>query len=270
MLIIANNITTRNPKVARIFRQETSGCEKAGPEAYADLQDLALSCVKAGADVLEINLQQHLDVPGMMEFAIKAVQQVTQKQLCLSTRNASSLEAGLKLCECSPIINYITLDINSLKNILPHVAKYKSELILLISDPARPADAREMLEKAAVLVGAAGGEGISPDRIFLDPGIFHITTEQGQKHLVDVINFLRAIPEAFDPPIRTTCWLSNSSAGAPARLRPFIETALLACLSSVGLTSVFFDVLRRDNIRTAHLLKIFNNEEVYADSLFEV
>ncbi len=269
MFIIANNITTRNPKVSRVFRQEMSGCENAKPEAYADLQDLALDCVRAGADVLEINLQQHLDRPEVMEFAVQAVQQVTSKQLCLSSHNAPTLEAGLKLCKYTPIINYVTIDMNSLQEVLPLVARYNSDLVLLISDPAKPADAREMLEKAAILVGAAGGEGISSDRILLDPGIFHITAEQGQKHLVEVMELLRALPETFDPPLRTTCWLNNASAGAPTRLRPFIETALLAHLSGAGLSSVFLDVLRKDNMRTSRLLKIFHDEEVYADSLFE-
>ncbi len=91
MFIIANNVTTRNPKVARVFRQEFSECENAKPEAYADLQDLAQDCVRAGADVLEINLQQHLDRPEVMQFAVQAIQQVTSKQLCLSSHNASTL-----------------------------------------------------------------------------------------------------------------------------------------------------------------------------------
>jgi 5-methyltetrahydrofolate corrinoid/iron sulfur protein methyltransferase len=205
-----------------------------------------------------------------MEFAVKAIQQVTQKQLCLSIHNASTLEAGLKSCQLPPIVNYVTMDMNVLKEILPLAVKYKTELVLLISDPSRPADAREMLEKAAVLVGAANGEGIPHERILLDPGVFHVTAEQGQKHLVDVMELLLALPETFDPPVRSTCWLSNSSAGAPRGLRSLIETTLLARLSGAGLSSAFLDVLRKDNTRTLRLLKVFNNEEIYADSMFEV
>jgi cobalamin-dependent methionine synthase I len=122
-----------------------------------------------------------------------------------------------------------------------------------------------MLEKAAVLVGAANNVGIPNGRIFLDPGIFHITKEPGQYHLLEVMDFLRNVTEIFDPPVKTTCWLGNSSAGAPAKLRPVIETALLATLFGIGLSSVFLDILKRENQRTVHLLKIFNNQEVYAD-----
>jgi 5-methyltetrahydrofolate corrinoid/iron sulfur protein methyltransferase len=268
--IIANNITTRNPKVARVFRREMSSCENSGPEAYTDLQDLAQDCDRAGADVLEIDLQQHFDRPDMMQFAVKAVQQITDKQLCLSSNNAAALEAGIKLCKRSPILNYVAMDVKRLQEILPLAVKYNTELVLLLSDPSQPSDARQMMERAAVLVGSAEGEGISHERVIVDPGIFHITTQMGQNHLVEVMELMRALPETFDPPVRTTCWLANSSAGAPARLRPLIETTLLARLSGVGLSSVFLDVLRKDYRRVVRLLKIFDNQEIYADGLLDV
>jgi hypothetical protein len=79
------------------------------------------------------------------------------------------------------------------------------------------------------------------------------------------MELLRNVPQTFDPAVKTTCWLGNSSAGAPARLRPVIETTLLAILSGIGLSSVFLDILKRENQRAIRLLKILNNEEVYAD-----
>jgi cobalamin-dependent methionine synthase I len=268
--IIANNISTRNPKISRVFRKQTSSCENSVPEAYKELQDLVLDCDRAGADTLEIDLQQRFDRPDNLEFAVKAVQQVSDKRLCLSSNNPAAIEAGIKMCKRSPVLNYVAIDIKRLQEIFPLAVKYKTDIVFLLSDPANPSDARQMLEKAAVLVGSAEGEGITRDRIIVDPGIFHVTTEQGQRHLAEVMEVLQAWPEAFDPPVRTTCWLANSSAGAPARLRPVIETTLLARLSGAGLSSVFLDVLKKDYRRVLHLLKIFDNEEVYADDLLEV
>jgi hypothetical protein len=40
-------------------------------------------------------------------------------------------------------------------------------------------------------------------------------------------------------------------------------------LASAGLSSVFLDVLQRENMRTLRLLRIFNNEVVYSDSEVE-
>jgi hypothetical protein len=79
------------------------------------------------------------------------------------------------------------------------------------------------------------------------------------------MEFLRALPEAFEPPLRSTCWLGNISAGVPKRLRPVIETALLAVLAGLGLSSVFLDVLRRENMRMVRLIKVLNNEVIYSD-----
>jgi cobalamin-dependent methionine synthase I len=265
MLVIANNITTRNVQVARLFRQKISACEDAESRAYSSVQNLAEACLRAGADMLEINLQQHFDQPEHIEFIVNAVQEISDCQLCLSVNRVDTLEAGLQTCRQPPLVNYVALETGRLDETLPLAVKYNADIVLLISDPSSPGDARQILEKAAVLVGAANNVGIPNERIFLDPGIFHITKEPGQRHLLEVMDFLRNVPEIFDPPVKTTCWLGNSSAGAPARLRPAIETALLATLFGIGLSSVFLDILKRENQRAVHLLKVFNNQEVYAD-----
>ena len=267
MLVIANNITTRNAQVARLFRQRISACENAEARAYSSIQNLAEACLRAGADMLEINLQQHFDQPEHIEFVVNAVQEVVKCQLCLSVNKVDTLEAGLKTCRLPPLVNFVSLENDRLQEILPLAAKYKADTVLLISDPSRPGDARQMLQKAAILVGSANESGVTNEQILLDPGIFHITREPGQRHLLEVMDFLRNVPEIFDPPVKTTCWLGNSSAGAPARLRTVIETTLLATLFGIGISSVFLDVLKRENQRVVRLLKIFNNEEVYADGI---
>ncbi len=267
MLTIASNITTRNPRVLEILKDQVTGNEDPGVEACPGLKDIAESCAAAGADVLDINLQQHLDNPAMMSFAVKVVQNAANVQLCLSANNAATLEAGIKACRRPPIINFMALDVYRLKEIMPLVARNRAELVLLLSDPAGPLDAEHMLEQAAIMIGAANEAGIPNSKLLLDPGLFHITAEPGQRHLVEIAELLEAIPNTFEPPVRTTCWLGNSSAGAPARLRPAIECTLLPYLVGLGLDSVFLDVLRRENKRALHLVKVFANEEVYADAL---
>ena len=270
MLVIASNITTRDSTVSQVFRQAKAGGWARNPQAISRLQELAEQCVAAGADVLEINTQQYHDLPEAMEFAVNAVQEVTDRQLCLSTNNVQTLEAGLRTCKHPPLVNYISIDETRLKNMLPLIANHGAGVILLVSDPAAPTDASEMLRKAAILVGAANEVGIPSDDILIDPGLIHVTSDIGQRHLVEVVKFLRALPEAMAPLVKSTCWLVNSSAGAPRRLHPVIETALLSLLAGVGLSSVFLDVLRRENVRALRLVKVFNNEVVYADSLVEV
>lgn len=74
MLTIANNISTRNPKVRQAFwrpKREIWMPQQA-PETI--LKELADRCTAAGADVLEINIQQYYDGPEAMEFAVNTVQ----------------------------------------------------------------------------------------------------------------------------------------------------------------------------------------------------
>lgn len=266
MFFIANNISTRDPKVERIFRLAGEANWSIDSEAAKMLMQLAKQCTAAGSEALEINTQQHHDQPEAMRFAVEAVQRVTDKQLCLSANNVESLEAGLRVCKRPPIANYLSIDETRLKQMLPAIAKRGAGVVLLVSDPSAPADAREMLQKTAILVGAANEAGIPNDSILVDPGLIHVTGDQGQRHLVEVIEFLRTLPDATEPPVKSTCWLANGSAGAPQRLRPVIETALLPLLAGAGLSSVFLDILSRENRRATRLNKIFNNETVYSDS----
>jgi cobalamin-dependent methionine synthase I len=141
MQIIANNITTRNPRISSILSESISGSEDPGSFACPGLKDVAESCLAAGADILEINLQQHDDRPQTMDFAVNVIQQFTDCQLCLSSNSAAALEAGLRACRRAPIVNYLAGETQRLREIFPLVVKYKAEVILLMSDPAVPADA---------------------------------------------------------------------------------------------------------------------------------
>ncbi|MBI2860365.1 MAG: dihydropteroate synthase [Chloroflexi bacterium] len=262
-MIIANNINARNPEVGHWFHDLLAG----GPtgEPAAKLKALARQCVSAGADVLEINLQQHDDRPPVMEAAVRMVQDAAGCQLCLSTNNAATLEAGLRACDRAPMINYLSLDEVRLKEMLPLAANYKAEVVLLVSDPARPTDARDMLHKAAVLEGAANEMGIPDERIIIDPGLIHVTHVLGQRHLLEIREFLKAMPDVLDPRLRSTCWLNNASAGAAPRLRSLIDTTVLATLSILGLSGAFMDVLSMEHMRMVRLLRMLDNERVYSD-----
>ena len=269
MLTIANNITTRNEKVRRSFWRQRRGIWRAQHDPTELIAGLAGRCEQSGADVIEINIQQHYDLPDTMEFAVKAVQKATRSKLCLSTNNPEALEAGLKACSHPPIVNYVSIDEERLGKMLPMIANYEAEAVLLLAEAPELPDAEEMMKKAAILVGAANERGIPNERLLIDIGLFHITTDTGQRHLLEVMEFLRAMPEAFDPPVRSTCWIGNASAGAPRRLRRQISAALLALLAGAGLSSTFVDALDRETMKAVRLIRVFRNEVIYSDGEIE-
>ena len=271
MLVIASNITTRNRKVAEALKPRLAesvsqkASDKIKKERAEFLQKLAKRCVAVGADVLDINLQQRYDEPHIMKFAVETIQDVTDRQLCLSSNRAETLKAGLQACRRPPIVNYISLDKERLEEALPIAALHGAEVILLIADPIASAGIEDILKSAAVLVGAANESGISNDHIILDPGVLHVTSDIGQSHSKTLLELLPALSEAFDPPIRTTCWINNVSAGAPRRLRPAINNTFLAMMSAVGLSSAFLDVLNKELMRRIRLIKILKDEAIYSD-----
>jgi 5-methyltetrahydrofolate corrinoid/iron sulfur protein methyltransferase len=157
------------------------------------------------------------------------------------------------------------MDGQRLEQVLPLAARYGAEVILLTADPAPPGDVEDTLKSAAVLVGAANESGISNDRIVIDPGVLHVTSAMGQRHAKTLIELLPALADAFEPPVRTTCWINNVSAGAPRRLRPAVNNTFLAMLAGLGLSSAFVDVFAKETMRTIRLIRILNNEALYSD-----
>jgi 5-methyltetrahydrofolate corrinoid/iron sulfur protein methyltransferase len=269
MYIIASNISTRNSKVNTIFRQAKAGNWFDSGEANTGLQELAEQCDALGAEILEIDIQQHYDSPEAMEFAVSMVQQVTDLRLCLSSNNPRAIEIGLGVCKRPPLVNYVSIDQAKVNNSLALAAEKGAGVVLLVSDPANPSDATEMLLNAGTLVGAANDLGIPNSDIFLDPGLVHVTSDAGQRHLQEIMKFLQALPDVFEEEVQSTCWLTNCSAGAPRRLRRTIETTLLPMLAGGGLSSVFLDVLREDNRRTVRLVNVFTDHTVYSESEIE-
>ena len=271
MLAIANNITTRNRRVSEALRLRPAEsisqkvADRIKKERIDFLQELASDCIEAGADILEINLQQRYDEPEIMKFAVETVQGAVACQLCLSSNRVDTLEAGLRACKHPPIVNYISLDSEKLKDILPLIARYKAEVILVVSSPTALDSTEDILKAAAVLVGAANESGISNKRIIIDPGVLHVTSDAGQRHSKTLLELLPAFSEIFDPPIRTTSWINNVSAGAPRRLRPVINNTFLAMLAGVGLSSAFVDALDRGTMRTVRLIRILRDDAIYSD-----
>ncbi|MCL5256507.1 MAG: dihydropteroate synthase [Chloroflexi bacterium] len=260
MFIIADNITFKHKHIGEALREERTDI----------IQDLAQRCAQAGAQALEINIG-----PGkagnseMLVKAVRAVQEVVDLQLCLSTADPEAMESGIRACKRPPVINYFAAETDRLERILPLAAKYNCEIIALVAGNVVPIDAEQSMMLASVLVGAANQAGIPNDRLLLDPGVMHIGAELGQRHTAAVIEVIRAIPSTFDPPVRTVCWLGNVSSTSPEGLRPVIDSAFLAMLAGAGVSAVFMDVLDTELRRPVQLIKAFQNEIVYADALIE-
>lgn len=270
MFVISSNLTTREPEVGRIFHDlKASGWDMKSPPAK-ELVDMVKRITAAGASAIEINTQQHFDTSEAVKFAVDLIERNSKLPVCLSTNNPEALEAGLHASNRPPIINYLSFDVDRLRDMLPMTIAHNAAVIFMVSDPGAPSDIRDMVEKTAILLGISANAGIPNSRVIFDPGLIHVTSEQGQRHLVEMKQFINILQDAFDDDsLRSTCWLHNSSAGASEAIRTRIEMALLPMLVGAGLSTVFMDVLKPDYVRLLRMMKIFNNETLYADAEIE-
>lgn len=265
MLTIANNITARDTKVREIFRNLTRGRSNPEDGPAATLRALAEQCTNTGADVIEINTRRYYDRPEAMEFAVDIVQQATDCQLCLSTSNMETLDSGLKACNYPPVVTCSSIEEPEIQRIMSLTGRYGAEFVLPITEAARILGADEMLKETTMLASMANEQGIPNEKLFVDIGLLYLISEVGQRYFLDAMEFLRALSGAFDPPVRSTCWIGNASAGAPRRLRRSIDNTCLAMLAGLGLSSAFVDALDRDTMRTIRLVRIFRNEVIYSN-----
>lgn len=256
MEIIATNLNFRNRRLATAVKEGNA-------EA---LQQLARDCAAAGAHRLAIIPQPgQRNVADLMRFAIDAVQKVVDLPLALCCDDPKTLQAALKACKRPPLINYVSFEQEKL-DILPLAAAARAEVTLLAVQKGIPDDVDESLHLASVLVGAAAEAGIPHERMYLDPMAVHVTADVGQHHAQTVIEFFRALPDAFDPPVKGVCWLSNISAGAPRQVRPAINSVFLAMLAGLGVSTVYLDVLERETMRSLRVIRVLQNDLLYSDA----
>jgi 5-methyltetrahydrofolate corrinoid/iron sulfur protein methyltransferase len=88
----------------------------------------------------------------------------------------------------------------------------------------------------------------------------------GQRHAVAVQEVVVALPEMFDPPVRSLCGLTNISSGAPNHLRPAINNAYMAMLAALGASAVIADVLDPECMRTVRLVRALSDQSLYSVS----
>jgi len=271
MLAVANNISTRNKRV----RQAVEACNFKGRyskeqsrirNAYAQyIRWLAIECVDAGADIIDINVQSGYDNPAAMEFLVNSVQEAVDSQLCLSAYNIDTLTAGLKACERRPVINYISQSMEKMQDILSLAAQYNAEIILLLNEMADFRRQEDVLKTAYTMVEMANEVGLSNDRIYIDPGIAHVTQETRQRYAESLTAIIPALKQSFRSTVRTMCWIDNISVGADIAIRRSLNTMFLTMMGGLGLTSAFVDVLDDVTMRTLRLINSLSRRDVFGE-----
>ncbi len=197
----------------------------------------ALDQVKAGADILDVNVGlPEIDEKTMMEKAVRHISAVTDAPLQIDSADPGVLEAAARICNGKPILNSVNGKQEVMDKVFPIVKKYGTNVIALtLDDKGLPADEQERLEIAKRIMQEAEKYGIGRERILLD--CLTLTVSADQNAGTDTLKAVKKGREQFG--VNTVLGISNVSFGLPNR--KLINQAFLTMALEAGLSLPIID-----------------------------
>ena len=213
-------------------------------ERFEEAAEVGRAQVKAGAQLLDINLQnadrdESKDVERFYEKIIRMV----KVPLVVDTTNPAALEKALTYCQGKSIINSINFEdgLEKLERVVPLALKYGAALIFgTIDEDRQQAQAITVARKLAIAERAhrelTGTWGFPEQDILWDPLVFPCGT--GDANYVgsaeQTIRGVAALKERF-PRTRTVLGISNVSFGLPDAGREVLNSVFLYHCTKAGL-----------------------------------
>ena len=237
-----------NPTGRRIFQEQLRADDLSAVERDVIAQ------VEGGADVLDVNMGVPMtDEPELLARAIKLVQTLTDKPVCIDSSVVEALEAGLAVYRGRALVNSVTAEDDRMALILPLVKKYNAAVIALPNDAEEiPMEADRRLELVQHIVDVATREyGIAPEDLVIDPLAMPIGADTSVVNTT--LDTMRRIRDVHG--LNMTCGASNVSFGMPDRHT--LGAAFLPMAMTAGLTSAIMDTRTPqivDAVKAADLL----------------
>lgn len=258
MILVSDNLQVTNPVVSKAMAA-------LDPQPVCDL---VRQCLERGAQAIDINSGPlGKGSSDKMAFLVETVQEMTDAPLLLDTANPLAMEAGLTVSKKPVIINGFSLEPVKMARILPLAKKHDADIIgyLLNADSSVPLNADERLNIASRIIQAIEKEGISPDRLIIDPVLVPLTWQQGPYQAMEVLTTLKMLPELFGFPVRSIVGLSNLTSGANSlKKRMFMEGVYLPMLSAAHLTLVLMNMFHPETVAIAQACKMLKQNSIFS------
>ena len=175
----------------------------------------AVSQAEAGAHVLDVNVGvPGLDEPATLDWAMQAVQSVTDLPLQLDSSDPKALERAMRHYNGKPLVNSVNGKEESLSAILPLVAKYGGVVVALTLDEnGIPPTADGRLEIARRILKRGEDFGLKPCDFLVDVLCLAVSAEPQSANVI--LESMRRVRDELG--CRTCLGVSNISFGLPAR-----------------------------------------------------
>ncbi len=244
MYVIGENIHIISDRVKEALRNKDAGF----------FQDLAVRQVEAGAQALDLNLgPRKKDWEEVFPWITETVEAVVDVPLCFDSTNLLGIEAGLKrVTKTQPIINSTSAEPERLEKVPLLAKQYNARLVALTMGSSGipvAADARVNIALETLIPRALEIDFPIADLI-MDP--LALTVSGCQEYCPELIEAVRTLQYAWDPPPPVSVGLSNVSNSVPRENRPLINRVYCALLMGAGLQMMIadpFDAELKETVR---------------------
>ena len=233
MLLLGESLNVISTKIGRAFKERDP----------KPIQEEALFQKEKGMDFIDINLgPAKKDGHELMPWVVETVQEVVDDiPLILDTSNIAAIEAALKVCKLTPIINSIMCRPERYEKMVPMAAEHNADFVALLWGPeGLPRDENERAALCVELLYFANEAGIPNEKIWVDGIVTPVNIQQPQA--ISLMEF-NGMLQDIAPGARSTCGLSNISNGPPDHLRPILNQTYMVMLQKYAMESVIADPL---------------------------
>lgn len=206
-------------------------------------QELAVKQVEAGAQALDLNLgPRKKDGEEIFPWMVETIEAVVDVPLSFDSTNILGIEAGLKkVTKAQPIINSTSAEEERLEKVPLLAKQYNTRLIALtMGKSGIPVSADERVTIALEkLIPRALEVNLPIEDLIIDPLV--LTVSGCQEYCPELIEAVRTIQFAWDPPPAISVGLSNVSNAVPGINRPLINRVYGVMLMGAGLQMMIAD-----------------------------
>lgn len=216
----------------------------------------ALGQVKAGADVLDINVGlPELNEAELIVDVITEVQNLVTLPLQIDSSSVPAIEAGCRIYNGRPLINSVNGKQSSMAAIFPIAKKYGAAVLgLCLDENGIPDTAEKRLAIAEKIIATAKTYGIPRESVLIDPLVLTASAQQDQVFVT--LETLRGLKKLG---VHTVAGVSNVSFGLPNR--DALNSNFLAAAFGAGLDAPIMNPSSKLMMATVDALRVLNAQD---------
>ena len=219
------------------------------------------SQIKCGADLIDVNAGSRRDseVDDLI-WLIDVIQEaLPEARLCIDSPNPGSIKAVIEKVNHTPMINSTTAEKARFEAMAPIIESRESDIVALcIDDRGIPKNSHQGLENAERLITDLESLGVKRDRIYIDPVIQAISTNQNAALMV--FEIIEGVLRDFTG-VNIVCGLSNISFGLPKR--KLVNRTFMTLAINAGLNSAIIDPLDKELMGTLRAAELLMGNDQY-------